>query len=419
MACASDRLQVAPCTIEGVGAARCGTLRVPDLALHFVVVPAKEAATADPIFILQGGPGQAASKLADFYAQTFDEARARRDIVLLDQRGTGGSHPLDCDLGESLDLFPIDAIERCRADLARTSDLARFKTANAIDDLEALRRALGYSRVNLYGTSYGTRVAMQYAARFPRNVRSMILKGVVSPESVIPVGFAENSERAIRLLIDDCAADAGCAAKFPQLARDYATMRAALPHGELTPGRVGAVLRTLLQSTGSSKSIPRLIHTAASGDWSPLETTVRSTRAASARALSTGMTLSVVCAEDAASVKRGGEEGTLLGSYWIDQVLAACRVWNVPAVQLPPVGTITVPALLVSGYLDPATPPSMAEEAMRHLAASRHLIVRNGSHSFSGLAGCVDRIMSAFVERGSADGLDFSCAERIRRPEWE
>jgi pimeloyl-ACP methyl ester carboxylesterase len=423
--------RLTPCTVEEVGAARCGSVSVPEswsrpgrtIDLNVVVLPATGRAREDAIFILQGGPGQAATTLADFYATTYAAARRERDIVLVDQRGTGKSHSLQCDQDETpVDLFPVEVVRRCRERHAPGSDLTLYTTAEAVRDAEAVREALGYERWNLYGTSYGTRVAMEYARRFPSRVRTMTLKGVVPASVAAPQGFARDTERAIELLLQDCAADAACARAYPDLRRDYAAVRERLaqgPVGELTSGRVAAVFRTLLQSTGGAARLPRLVHAAAGGDWAPLDEVVRAIRKQAAAAVSLGMFLSVVCSEDLPLVRGEEPRDTFLGNYWLEQVRGACAEWPRAEVEERAAVTLDVPTLLISGFLDPATPPAFAEEAQRLLPRSRSVVVRNGSHSFSGMAGCVDALMSAFVETADPAGLDDSCVGAIRRPPFE
>lgn len=420
-----------PCTIEEVGAARCGSVTVPEswsepgrmIDLNVVVLPATGRPRRDAIFIFQGGPGQAATTLADFYAETYAAARRERDVVLVDQRGTGRSHPLQCDRGETaLDLYPIEVVRTCRERLARETDLTLYTTAAAVLDAEAVRKALGYERWDLYGTSYGTRVAIEYARRFPSRVRTMTLKGVVPPRLALPQGFARDTERAIELLLDDCAADEACARAYPDLRRDYAALRERLAQGavgDLTTGRVAAVFRSLLQSTGSAADLPRLIHAAAGGDWAPLDEAVRTIRKLAASAVSMGMFLSVVCSEDVPRVRGEEPRNTFLANYWLEQIRGACAEWPRAATTEPTAARLDIPTLLISGHLDPATPPANAAEVERSLPRSRSIVVRYGSHSFSGMAGCIDRIMSAFVDTAEPATLDVSCVDTIRRPPFQ
>src|SRR5262245_32071250 len=238
----AQRLHLETCALPGIERVRCGTFRVPEnraqpdkrsIDLNVVVLAAKNAQrAADALFILQGGPGQAATTLAEFYAETFAGLRDTRDIVLVDQRGTGASNPLVCRLGGSKadpggylgDIFPVNRVRACRAELERGADLTQYTTPIAMDDLEEVRAALGYERVDLYGTSYGTRAVLVYLRAHPERVRSMILKGVVPMSVIVPLPFAEDSQRALDLLLEDCAADATCAAAYPRPRAEFASI---------------------------------------------------------------------------------------------------------------------------------------------------------------------------------------------------
>jgi pimeloyl-ACP methyl ester carboxylesterase len=450
----AQTLPLQTCAVPGVERVRCGSYAVPEnravpngrkLDLHVVVLQAESADRArDALFILQGGPGQAASDLAAFYAGTFAGLRRHRDIVLLDQRGTGASHPLDCRLGGTRadpgpylgDLFPIERVRECRAELERDADLTQYTTPIAMEDLEEVRSALGYDRVDLYGTSYGVRAALVYARAHPERVRAMILKGVVPMTGILPRDFAVDAQRALDLLFDDCAADRACAGAYSTLRADFAKVLEALRKGSvnvdvevrgaevprkypLEAGPFGAFMRTLLQSTDTSKDLPLIIHDASNGNWLPYTRLAIEIREAAARGVQSGMFLSVTCTEDAPLLGDAPRApDTFLEDYWIRSVVAACREWprgSVPTDYRNPVRS-EAPTLLVSGYLDSAAPPRWAEDAARTLPNSRHLVVRYGSHSFSGLAGCVDGLMTQFIEQASARDLDESCIARIKRP---
>ncbi len=434
--------------------AECGVLSVPEnwgkeggrrVALWLVRLPAKTSGSTQAIYIFQGGPGQAATKLADFYARVYGPVRATHDIILVDQRGTGRSNPLTCTFGGSpeipqrylADLFEPDAIRICRDVLATRADLTQYTTLAAVRDVEAVRDALGYGQLDLYGTSYGTRLALEYARRYPTRVRTMTLKGVLAPDVVTPEDFASDVQRSVGLLTRDCQADIACAAAFPNLDSDLQVavrqfedgpVAAALPGGNritLSRGLFGATFRTMLQATSLRSELPKLIHFAAKGNWDSYVARAVELRKAGQSEIATGLMLSVFCAEDVPYLKgakaRQAAMGTVLGSYWLDQLTAACTLW--PRGLVPAdwrrsfkVGT---PTLLISGGLDPATPPSAAERARRHLTHSLHVVVPNGSHSFSGLNGCIDIAMSLFVTAGRLDVVKPECAAAIVAPPFK
>lgn len=441
-----------PCSLNGVqGKAECATISVAEdrarpnsrrIALRVVrLLPLSQSMARDPVFVLQGGPGQSAVTLANFYGgEDWGATRAARAIVLIDQRGTGASNALDCSPAGRVDdaqsylgeMFPEDLIAECAASVAAHADLTRYTTMDVVEDLEELRNRLGYDVVDLYGTSYGTRVALAYLERHPQRVRAMVLKGVVEPQSVVPSSFAEDTERALRLTIEDCAADPQCSNDYPDLAAAYTKLRATLDNGPiatdltvgerkqrvtLSRGVIAATFRSALQATPFAARLPRVIHAAAHGDYAPLAAFVVEVRKAGEGAVSTGMMLSVLCAEDAPLLESENTSDTLMGSYWEKRLKGGCAVWKVPpqktAYRSPTVHS--TPTLMISGYLDPATPPVHAETAAKTLPNTRQVVVRNGSHSFAGMKGCIDLLIASFLEN-PAKPQDASCADKIKRP---
>jgi pimeloyl-ACP methyl ester carboxylesterase len=441
-----------PCTLEGVqGKAECTTISVPEdrakpngrlIALRAArLLPLSQRVAREPVFVLQGGPGQSAVALAKFYGgEDWAATRATRAIVLIDQRGTGASNALNCstagregDLQSYLgEMFPEDLIAQCVTSVAAHADPTRYTTMDVVEDLEEVRNRLHYDIVDLYGTSYGTRVALAYIERYPQRVRAMILKGVVEPESVVPRSFAEDTERALHLTIEDCASDSQCSVDYPDLAAAYLKLRAALDKGPivadlvagerkqrvtLSRGVVASAFRSALQATPFAARLPRVIHAAGQGDYAPLASFVVEVRKAGEGAVSTGMMLSVLCAEDASLLKDENTSGTLMGSYWEERLKGACRTWNVPPRKMPYRSPTvhSTPTLMISGYLDPATPPVHAEVAAKHLPNARQVIVRNGSHSFAGMKGCIDLLIASFLENPTKP-RNADCADKVNRP---
>lgn len=451
----SPRFQSAPCEERDLPAgSECGSVSVPEswsgrslrnVDLRIVRIPAQQGAGRSAIFIFQGGPGQGATKLSDFYERVYRPARKTHDIVLIDQRGTGGSNSLTCDLGGSAqnpqgyfaDLFDPAIMRRCRTALESRADPAQYTTQAAARDAEAVRQALGYGALDLYGTSYGTRLALEYARRYPQNVRTLTLKGVLSPRTIAPAAFAPDVERSLGLMLRDCAVETTCAASYPRLRADLSKAitqldaspaRVSLADGKqvtLTRQLFGATVRTMLQATSLRAELPKLINQASNGNWTPYVTQALPLRKAAQSEIATGMMLSVLCTEDLpfldVTTARQKAQGTVLGSYWVDQVVAACRVWKrgkVPADWRKPF-RIQVPTLLISGLLDPATPPAEAEATRSYVPRSLHLVAPGGSHSFTGMDGCVDVIMSDFVSAGSLKALKTDCVARVKPPPFK
>src|SRR5580693_5750495 len=228
----SPRVELSSCRLAGVADdARCGVVEVFEdraarsgrkIGIHLAVLPAKgPRREPDPIVVIPGGPGQDAVASARIFADLFAPARATRDLVLIDQRGTGASNPLNCKLpgsnedpqGYLGDLIPLDAVRRCLQTLP--ADPALYTTPIAMEDLDEVRQALGYDRINLYGASYGTRAALVYMRAHPEHVRSAMLSGLVPTDMKIPLYQARDAQRAMDLLLDDCEADPACSRAFP------------------------------------------------------------------------------------------------------------------------------------------------------------------------------------------------------------
>lgn len=445
-----------PCTIEGVpGKAGCGSYQVFEnreaksgrtIRLRIVRLSAESKKEPDPLFILAGGPGQAATENTKFIARTFAQVRRTRDIVLIDQRGTGGSNGLECDLyGKTLqghlgDLFPLESVRQCAEQWKTRADLRFYTTEIAMADLDEVRAAMGYERINLFGTSYGTRAAQAYLRQFPTHVRSVIMKGVTPIATPLTPPMARDAQRAWDRLCDDCAADATCHTAFPELKEEFNTVFERLEKGvetevknakgekekvRISRATIAPTVRTSLQSINSGAELPFLIHQAFQGNYSPLAETALSIRREFPKAVSVGVFLGITSIEDVAisdekEVARLSS-GTFLRDDYFKELKRAAGV--LPTKKMPndyrlPV-TSETPALLISGFLDPATPPGNAEDVTKDITRSSHVIVRYGSHSYSGLSPCVDTIMATFIERGSVENIDLSCVSQIRPPPFK
>lgn len=412
--------ELRPCTVRTIDA-RCGTITVPEnraepggrrIGLNVVIVPATGGPKLEPLFILQGGPGQAATKLTDFYAEVFGGIRRDRDIVLVDQRGTGDSNGLKCDMGTGTELFPVEAVAACAHEVSNIADPRFYTTSEAVADLEDVRRALGLKRINLYGTSYGVRVALEYIRRYPQLVRCVILKGPTPPDLRYTVDPAIDTQRSIERVMT----------LVPSLRSDLAKAIAALPAQGMTRDLFGVELRNSLHSVASIAELPRAVHEAANGNWSSFTNSATTHRAALSRDLYLGMYFSVTCAEDiwrvsADDVKRE-TAGTIAGDYWYRQLTGACGVWPhaAPAREVAKPFHANRPALIISGAFDPVTPPRWGAATAMILPHSRHIVIENASHSFAGLSGCIDKLMTQFVIDPDPQRIDTSCVANLALP---
>lgn len=434
----------------------CGSLSVFEnrrarsgrrIELRVVVLPALEQPAGEaPLFELAGGPGVAATSVAPAYAKELREYRRRRDVVLVDQRGTGASNPLHCRRGQSPqhfleEMYPVDYVKRCRRELEPRADLTQYTTPLAADDLDDLRAWLGYERVNLFGLSYGARTALVYMRRHPDRVRSVALMGAAPMDFKLPLHHARGGQRALELLLGECAADAKCGAAFPRvrqelrelldgLARRPARAPYALPEsGEQVTVEIRAEvfaekLRSRMYAPAGARRLPFVIHRAARGDFAPFLQMVMPARRDAPDFIADGMYLSVTCSEDLPFIDHAAaaqmSAGTIFGNYRVSQQRRACDLW--PRAPLPrgyhlPVRS-KIPVLIISGRMDPVTPPRWGEELARHLPNSRHVVAGHLGHGAEGLsnAECLDRLILEFYARADAAGLDVSCVDAMLPP---
>lgn len=452
-AAAADTLELADCEISGTErTARCGRMEVPEdrtsregrrIGLRVVVVPAREGRAApDPVFFLAGGPGQAAT--ADAGGAADHPLGERRDLVFVDLRGTGGSRALACDLGgvqATAEAYlagrmPRERLVRCLEELE--ADPRRYTTAPAVDDLDDVRAALGYERINLVGGSYGTRAALVYARRHPERVRTMAISGVVPLSYRVPLPHPRASHRALQALVEACAGEETCRGAYgdvgelldrvtAELEREPRTVPVggeALPEGTritLDADMLRGAIHFSLYDTRAAARLPALVAAAAAGRYRPLATWAATLALQFDRQIHLGMFLSVVCSEDEPRVTPGDLEAatadTYMGDPWVSGIYGACDTWpaaDVPADFFTPVAT-EAPALLVSGAVDPATPPRWADAVADRLPNARHVVVPGKGHNPT-WPGCAEEVTARFVERGSAEGLDLTCLEERERP---
>lgn len=415
-------------TVRGV----CGTMTVPEnrdlqdgrqLDLFVAIVPADpERRVPDPIVVLEGGPGASVVHFAGLHVQTFANATGSRDLVLIDQRGTGRSAPLDCDLTNAFtELATPERTRTCRDTLVGKADLTRYTTDDAVLDLADLLGRLGYERVNLFGISNGTRTALHFARRHPQRVRSMVLLAPYPFSHNVLVEGGETLDKSLALLATDCAQDARCGEAFPTLAQSVEQLRSPDPPSDVDWPLFTAMLRMMLFFPLPASHTPSLITSVASGCRPPSPGAAQTQLAGW---ISEGAFLSILCAEDAArtSVEEIHERsiGSVLGPGWAESLVTSCHEW--PRRPLPddfeaPM-TAPTPALLLVGRLDPAMPPTWSQELAATMPNARVVEVAEGQHSFVGMTGvgCILRLVEQFLERGSAVDLDTSCVDEIHRP---
>jgi pimeloyl-ACP methyl ester carboxylesterase len=430
--------------------ARCGYLEVAEnpaqpasrkIRLHVAVAPALSKKNAlEPLFLLSGGPGAAASQFYAGYSDAFERVRRDRDIVIVDQRGTGRSNPLACEYSQDFESGQL-SLEKvreltlaCRAKLS--ARLEFYTTSIAIRDLDQVREALGLQRIALYGASYGTRVAEQYARRYPARTYAVILDGVVVPELPIGPAIATDAQSTLDRILAVCVRDHACARQFPDLAPRFQRLLESITkipraidlpdpltgriqHINVTREHVVAAVRLLSYNSVTIAVLPLLLDEAVKGNLAPLVAQSVMTSRALADQIWIGMHNSVVCAEDVpfyaeSHVDRVALARTYIGVQQLDGLLEICKAW--------PRGTIDpdlhapldsrVPALILSGELDPVTPPANGDRVAKDFRDALHIVAAGQGHGQLG-TGCVPRLMAEFLNAGTAKGLDASCTKSI------
>lgn len=432
--------------------AECGHLAVPEnpaaphgrrIELHIAVVPAiSTRKSPDPLFVIAGGPGMAATSFYASVAPAFAQIHRDRDIVLVDQRGTGGSNPLGCESSEE-ELYAgstaqvVAEAERCLKMLGAHADVRFYTTSLAVQDLDRVRAALGYDRIDLYGSSYGTIVAQQYLRRFPNRVRSVILDGVVPPQLALGATSALDAQTALSGIFQRCVRQPACQTRFGDPAAAYRRIRDQLEahpvwvdltdptSGEpyrlqFTVYHLAMVLRLASYTPELAALLPLDLHEAgAAGDFAPLAGQFLLMDRVYGDAIAEGMNDTVVCSEDVPFYHVDAEQRaelakTFLGTSQLDGLQAICGVWPHGPVDPDfhqPLHS-DVPALLLSGSNDPITPPRYAAKAARGFAHSLSLVVPGFGHGQL-TDPCMAGVMAHFVRRASVSGLDTACTRNL------
>ena len=452
------RLILTDCPIQGLqGKGKCGTFEVYEnratktgrkIKLKIVWIRATgDKREPDPFVYFAGGPGGAATEDASGIVRAFPQILEHHDMLFVDQRGTGGSHPLDCKFYDSADLqtylgyfFPLEEVKKCREQLEPNSDLKLYTTTIAADDMDEVRAALGYEQLNLFGGSYGTRAALTYLKRHPKHVRTATLQGIAPTDQYMPYDFPVQTERALQGVLSECLADKECSEAFPNIKEEAKSVLAELIKGpveveiqkpnssekvkvKLNRDLAAEAIRYMLYSPVPASRVPLILHVASQGNYAPLTRTAIQYRLNLVGTGSNGMYLSVTCAEDLPWIKPGEGErmaaNTFLGDYRLRQQREACALWPRAEIErdyAQPVKS-DVPVLILTGEWDPVTPPSNGDRIAKTLTNSLHVVVPHGAHGLNGLEGmdCIDNLIVEFVEKGSTKGLDTACVKNIHR----
>ncbi len=452
-------LQLQPCRVVNVdNEVKCATFEVFEnrttrqgrkIALNIVVLPAiARNKEPDPVFFFAGGPGQGAAGLAREALAIVGGLNNKRDLVLIDQRGTGKSNGLYCKIPDAAspemsdptkrDASNRKAIETCRDELAKKADLGLYTTTVAMADIDDIRDALGYQTINLWGGSYGTRAAMEYLRRYESRVRSVVLDGVAPPSLALPESFSRDAAAVLDKMIAACAMESQCAKRHADLKvmlDDLLTQLSKAPRSVSVADPLTGLKRDitvtremLLTSVFPALYVPEMVTMlpvalarAKQGDYASLLTMGGVFGDFAEQKLARGMQLSVVCTEDVPRVKRGQSDSQMqpppFGPLFVDEFSKACELWPkgaMPADFVEPVKSAK-PVLILSGGLDPVTPPLYGDEVKRDFSNSLHAIAPNIGHGVSH-HGCGPKLIKKFIETASVADLDAKCLERMPRP---
>ncbi|QYJ78942.1 alpha/beta hydrolase [Shewanella acanthi] len=439
------------CYVEGLSdRLRCGFITVPEnpqlpngkhIQVHYAVLPAiKNVNHEEALLAIAGGPGQSAIDNAAGFEMMLSKVRQQRDILLIDQRGTGRSNVLDCDLpNQSPFAFDDDnadslaEAQKCLGKLTDT-DVGQYGSLNAVADFEAVRAHLGYKKLHLYGISYGTRMAQLYMRLYPEHLATVTLDGIVPmQQSVLEIGSA--IDRGFELLFKDCEQNPSCHNAFPELKAEFEKVAAALANGPIiesvfhpvtgektqltmTRGKFYGAIRMALYQASVRALIPHAIHQSALDNFQPLLGLFALTTDNAGMAM--GMHASVVCGEDIHRITpamREQAQSSFMGKTMLEGLEATCKVWKVPAVDDSFSEAISsdIPTLLLSGEIDPATPPSWGTLAMEKLTNAKHFIAPFATHGVA-YQSCANNMVADLVRTGSVKDLDGECLTKdVRR----
>lgn len=452
---AAQHLALKPCKLAELdGDVRCGTYEVFEnrpansgrtIKLKIVVLKALNGTPApDAIFPLAGGPGAPATSMVDLaQGEILAPARQDHDIVFVDQRGTGGSNPLLCDVGDDPrdlaaffgNILPIEKVRACRDKLQGIADLRLYTTPIAMDDLDDVRSALGYDKIDLLGVSYGTIAAQVYIRRHAEHARSAFLVGVATPNIKQPLLFPRSAQHALDMLYTDCAADAVCHNTFPDLQKEFEAVLHRFDKGPLTMKLVDPVtrkktdvevfrsnfverIRLAMYSTESQAFVPLIIHRAYVNDYLPFEKAALVLSPGGG--VSRGVYFTITCSEGVPFISESDlvneTRGTYVGPERVSRHIQACQEWpkgDIPSDYIEPVKS-DVPVLMISGEVDGSSPVWFGESAVKFLSNGRQIKIRYLGHQIE--EPCLTDIFKSFVASGSSKAVNSACTEAIRRP---
>ena len=419
----------------------CGYHSVPEdrskvdgrqIKLNIMMIPSVRAnAKLDPIFVFVGGPGQGAVEVSAAVMPSLLKMNQQRTIIFIDQRGTGKSNPLICDLSDSsIEEVPKEELQLCLSELE--ADTRLYNTEVLAQDTAEIQKALGFNKINIYGVSYGTRLGLAYMRLYPELVRSAVLDGVAPLDIPIGADHGAGIRSAFQSLLLDCMADDPCRNAFPNIKKEFEELESQLVEEktitykdpktasveELTLSRdlLWGVIQQMLYDPTSSSMIPFVLHQAHKENWAPFLAWNKMGEGMM-DSIPMGLYLSIVCAEDIIRIEEDTNFDGVLAGNTVSSLKQMCEAWEYVTIEsrfFEPVSS-DIPILLLSGQYDPVTPPANGEHALQTLSNSRHIIVPGVAHNTLRTE-CVLNIVREFVDTIDAKQIETSCVSEQRRP---
>ncbi len=423
---------LAACVIGGVQA-QCGKLAVPEntavpagrqIALSVAVLPAtvKSARRPDPLFYITGGPGGVDLEELPGISNGLAAINRHRDIVFVDQRGVGGSNPLQCTLA-TLQGSVADLVGQCLGQI--TADVTMYRTPQAMDDLDAVRQALGYAQIDLYGGSYGATAAQVYLRRHPDTVRAVVLDGVTLLDIPVFERWSSSAQRALKLLDKRCKADSACADSFPHWFARFPALLARLARKPVNVTRVTVDASTtaetideMLTTSEGAARVPITLARAEAGSFAALAHEIINYSSSSTTQIAV-MPLAIMCTEPwanrAPDTVAANAKGTFMAyadPQTAAQTAAICAAWPHPDTTGEDWSRIRsdVPTLILQGGADPKDPPANAAGVTQAMPNAKVILAPSQGHGIATL-GCVPNLIDRFLEHDTAAGLDTSCVK--------
>ncbi|MGB0894127.1 MAG: alpha/beta hydrolase [Parashewanella sp.] len=437
------------CYLKGLSdRLQCGKIAVPEnpnkpdgrkIDIHFAIIPAiKNSFPNEAILGIAGGPGQSAMDSAAGFERDLSKAREQRDILLIDQRGTGRSNILSCDWETEISLLGFNdenqdmvaETKKCLEKYTNKADITQYGSLTALNDFEAVRQYLGYQKLHLYGVSYGTRMAQLYMRQYPQSLATVTLDGVVPMQQSVTAIF-QSIDRAIALMLKDCQQSSMCHQQFPNLKQEFEQVSQQLANkpfdgmindpstGDqtrllMTQAKYMGAIRLALYSTNTRSLLPYAIHQASKGDYRSLSTLYALTT--SGVDLATGMHNSVVCGEDWPRIPaklRQQAQHSYFGKNMFKSFDETCQIWKIPTADASFAKPIEsdIPTLLLSGEIDPATPPAWGDMAMKKLSNAKHFVAPYATHGVARQS-CGKNLMAKLIETSSLNELDGKCLDK-------